>query len=97
MKGNDFGAFLGALDQAKSEVVTDQTASGAVLDLLRQHTEAIPVTDLLTSTPTSIGALARTLETLKEAKLVDMFQSGNNETVALTEVGRQVANMKVKL
>jgi predicted transcriptional regulator len=93
--GNDFGAFLGTLNKESYSATPTQNqhSHNTVLGYLFTRDHPTPVSELVTQTPMSFGALASALDTLKNARLVEVTAQGNNEIVELTDIGRQVAKI----
>ena len=102
-KGNDFGAFLGTINQAMGSsssgmanyMQSDPAAKQVVWDYLVSHKKA-SIAQLMSSTPISYGAMASALDSLRGANLVQVTQSGNEEFVEITPTGQQVADIGLK-
>lgn len=95
VKGNEFGTFLGALNQ-ESRAATlspNQASNDTLLGYLVANDHPTPIANLVAQTTIPFSSLASALETLKSAHLVAVTAKGNDEVVELTDIGRQVAKL----
>src|SRR5258706_15498707 len=92
-KGNDFGVLLNALGDSGRVAPSSAGLPNFLFEYLLSHEGPTPVGEILEKTPVSIGSLASVLDTLRNAKLVELTTVGTSERVALTDIGRRVAEM----
>lgn len=108
-KGNDFGAFLGALNQQNLsgginpyELAKqgggrgDPSSRDTVWNYLVNHDGPVSVAKLMQETPISYGALSDALDTLRTAQWIQVTQDGTDERVTLTDIGRQIVKLGLK-
>ena len=90
-----FGSYLakvGVKPAAKGVAEGEAGAEISVLKTLKEETDAVSVKTLMSRLELPPSTLMRTLATLNESKLVEMHRVGDDEGVALTGLGRSLAD-----
>ncbi|MFL6857535.1 MAG: hypothetical protein ACJ8EB_06445 [Allosphingosinicella sp.] len=90
-----FGSYLSRVSESDGEA----TAEGAdlavqpehkVIEILTKFGRPVPIKALMSITFMPPSLIMKTLDNLREARLIDMASTDSEETVAITELGQKI-------